>query len=79
MPRLWNVILSQLTYVADPLMYKNKLTDFLETIPDKPPVIGYNCINGNSIMEWGESKADMTRDVIKMRYMRYRIFFDFPH
>lgn len=51
-PRLWNIIPSHLHSAADPMQFKHKLTEFLNTIPDKPPVSGYSCANRNSLLEW---------------------------
>jgi hypothetical protein len=51
-PRLWNIIPSQLHSVADPMQFKYKLTEFINRIPDKPPVSGYSCANRNSLLEW---------------------------
>ena len=57
-PRLWNTIPSNLLQIADLEEFKFKLTDHLKTIPDKPPVSGYSCANGNSLLEWYNKKAE---------------------
>ena len=57
-PRLWNTIPSNLPQIADLEEFKFKLTDHLNTIPDKPPVSGYSCANGNSLLEWYNNKAE---------------------
>ena len=54
-PRLWNIVPKQFHSVADPLQFKIKLTEFLNTIPDKPPVSGYKYANTNSLLEWNEN------------------------
>ena len=51
-PRLWNIIPGHLHSVADPMQFKFKLTEFINRIPDKPPVSGYSCANRNSLLEW---------------------------
>ena len=51
-PRLWNTIPCDLTREADFQKFKNSLTGYLSTIPDKPPVTGYSCANRNFILEW---------------------------
>lgn len=60
-PRLWNTIPIQLPSIADPEQFKIKLTDFLLTIPDKPPVKGYCYSNKNSILDWYQNKAEMIK------------------
>jgi len=57
-PRLWNTIPSSLPQIADLDEFKFKLTDYLKTIPDKPPVSGYSCANRNSLLEWHSNKAE---------------------
>ena len=47
-PRLWNFIPSELTLQKNFDAFKNSLTCFLLTVPDKPPVLGYTCPNNNS-------------------------------
>ena len=56
-PRLWNTIPSDLHSKADPNSFKTKLTSYLLTIPDMPPVSGYCCSNNNSLLEWNNNKA----------------------
>ena len=38
--------------LADMQNFKNKLTDYLKSIPDNPPVSGYSCVNDNSLLDW---------------------------
>ena len=59
-PRLWNTIPSHLPDIADPEVFKHKLTDLLLTFPDKPRVSGYYCANGNSILDWCNNMAETT-------------------
>ena len=56
-PRLWNAIPGNLRAVADQTQFKIELTKFLNTIPDKPPVSGYKCANGNSLLDWNKNTA----------------------
>ena len=57
-PRLWNTLPNQLRAIADTSKFKHQLTEFLLTIPDKPPASGYCGANGNSILHWFENKAE---------------------
>ena len=56
-PRLWNILPAHLTRVADFEQFKNQLTDYLFTIPDRPPVAGYTCQNSNSLLDWDKNKS----------------------
>ena len=51
-PRLWNCVPYQLTTVNELSIFKNKITKFLLTVPDKPPIRGYTTANSNSILAW---------------------------
>ena len=55
-PKLWNVIPSNLTEITGFETFKSQLTDYLWTIPDKPPTTGYPSINGNSLLDWYKQK-----------------------
>ena len=57
-PRLWNTLPDHLRVIAVADQFKNKLTEFLLKIPDKPSVSGYCCANGNSILHWFENIAE---------------------
>ena len=56
-PRLWNIIPAHLTRVADAEQFKIQLTNYLFTIPDRPPVAGYTCQNSNSLLDWNKDKS----------------------
>ena len=56
-PRLWNTLPAHLTRVADFEQFKNQLTNYLFTIPDRPPVAGYTCQNSNSLLDWDKNKS----------------------
>ena len=56
-PRLWNIIPGNLHSIDSLLWIKTNLKAFLKTFPDEPPVPGYICRNGSSLLEWNESKA----------------------
>ena len=56
-PRLWNTIPPSLHQIEDPLGFKVKLTEFIRTFPDEPPVNGYCRRNGNSLLDWSGNKA----------------------
>ena len=51
-PKLWNAIPYHLNNIADFDAFKSKLTTFLLTLPDKPPVRGYTPPNSNSLLAW---------------------------
>ena len=38
-------------------LFKERLTSFLMSIPDKPPVKGYSTQNSNSILDWRKDAA----------------------
>ena len=56
-PRLWNILPAHLTRVSDFTEFKNQLTNFLFTIPDRPPVAGYTCQNSNTLLDWNKDKS----------------------
>ena len=43
--------------VADAEQFKIQLTNYLFTIPDRPPVAGYTCQNSNSLLDWDKDKS----------------------
>ena len=51
-PRLWNLLPGSLHLLSSKEQFKIKLTEFLKSFPDTPPVSGYSCINSNSILDW---------------------------
>jgi hypothetical protein len=63
-PRLWNSIPSDMTRVADFQKFKNSLTGYLNTIPDKPPVTGYSCANRNFLLEWCMNKQGWSANLM---------------
>ena len=56
-PRLWNTIPAYLTRVADFEQFKIQLTNYLFTIPDRPPIAGYIRQNSNSLLDWDKDKS----------------------
>jgi hypothetical protein len=56
-PRLWNILPAHLTRVTDFTEFKNQLTNYLFTIPDRPPVAGYTCQNSNTLLDWDKDKS----------------------
>ena len=56
-PRLWNTIPPHLHSIEDPDHFKSMLTDFVKSFPDEPPISGYSCRNGNSLLDWNSTKA----------------------
>ena len=55
-PRVWNTLPGRLHLLADLASFKNKLTEYLTTIPDNPPVSGYSGANGNSLLDWKQAR-----------------------
>ena len=51
-PKLWNAMPYHLNSIADFPAFKAKLTAFLLSVPDKPPVRGYTAQNSNSLLAW---------------------------
>ena len=51
-PRLWNCIPPDLRKISTLDSFKHHLTDFLLSVPDKPPIRSYTSPNSNSILEW---------------------------
>ena len=49
--KLWNILPASLTHVTILHNFKLKLEEFLEHIPDQPPLPGYPCANNNSLLE----------------------------
>ena len=56
-PRLWNIIPAHLNRLTDAEQFKIQLTNYLFTIPDRPPVAGYTCQNSNSLLDWNKDKS----------------------
>lgn len=51
-PKLWNTIPYILNTNTDFNSFKNRISKFLLSIPDKPPLRGHTSVNSNSIMDW---------------------------
>ena len=51
-PRLWNCIPAKLRKISTLDSFKHHLTDFLLSVPDKPPIRGFTSPNSNSILDW---------------------------
>ena len=56
-PRLWNMVPPNLHSIENLDNFKSHLADFVKTFPDEPPVPGYSCRTGNSLLEWSAYKA----------------------
>ena len=50
-PKLWNVLPKELNMVGELGKFKSRLTKFLLSLPDKPPVQGYVRANDNSLVD----------------------------
>ena len=51
-PKLWNAMPYHLNLISDLEQFKNQLTKFLLSVPDKPPIRGYTSPNSNSLLCW---------------------------
>ena len=51
-PKLWNAMPYYLNGIADFAPFKSRLTAFMLSVPDKPPVRGYTTPNSNSLLAW---------------------------
>ena len=51
-PKLWNCIPKRIRILGTLDTFKTHLTNFLLSIPDKPPIRGYTSPNSNSILDW---------------------------
>ena len=58
-PKLWNAIPYHLNVIRDFEHFKDKLTKFMLSLPDKPPIRGYTPQNTNSLLCW-RNKRDFT-------------------
>ena len=63
-PRLWNTIPSSFTNEPDFQHFKNRLTEFILTVPDTPPVTGYVSVNGNSLLDWNIHTQGWSADLM---------------
>ena len=50
-PRLWNVLPRDINQIDELDKFKRRLTKWLLSLPDKPPVHGYVRANNNSLVE----------------------------
>ena len=55
-PKLWNAIPYKLNTISNIDDFKQKLTKFMLSVPDTPPVKGYFPKNSNSILCWHKDK-----------------------
>ena len=56
-PKLWNTLPASLHQLGNQQQFKIKLTKYLNTSPDQPPVSGYCCANGNLLLDYGANKT----------------------
>ena len=50
-PKLWNCLPNELTTCENQTTFKNKLTEYLRTLPDEPPVQGYQRVHNNTVKD----------------------------
>ena len=51
-PKLWNAMPHHLNSIQSLEHFKDQLTKFLLSFPDKPPIRGYRPPNSNSLLSW---------------------------
>ena len=56
-PILWNAMPHHLNTIQDLEQFKSKLTQFLLSIPDKPPIRGWNPPNRNTLLCWKNERG----------------------
>ena len=56
-PKLWNAIPYHLNVIQDLQQFKDRLTKFMLSLPDKPPVRGYSTPNSNSLLCWRNDRG----------------------
>ena len=56
-PVLWNTMPHQLNTIQDLEHFKSKLTKFMLSIPDKPPIKGYSRPNNNTLLCWKNERG----------------------
>ena len=60
-PILWNAMPHHLNIIQDLEQFKSKLTQFLLSIPDRPPIRGCNPNNKNTLRFAGRMSVDIRR------------------
>ena len=56
-PKLWNAIPYHLNVTKDLEHFKDQLTKFMLSLPDKPPIRGYTPPNSNSLLCWQNERG----------------------
>ena len=56
-PRLWNTLPRNVSIITCQQQFKDKLTDYVFSVLDLPPVRGYTSPNKNSLLDWDQNKA----------------------
>ena len=56
-PKLWNAIPYHLNVIQDLQQFKDRLTKFMLSLPDKPPVKGYSTPNSDSLLCWRNDRG----------------------
>ena len=54
--RLWNLVPAEIKSLRTFIAFKEKLSRFLATFPDNPPVRGYSCAHSNSLIDWAGAR-----------------------
>ena len=56
-PNLWNAIPYHLNVIQDLQQFKDRLTKFMLSLSDKPPIRGYATLNSNSLLCWRNDRG----------------------
>ena len=56
--RLWISIPAQMCQIIETSKLQHVLTNYLQTIPDTPPMFGYVGVNSNSLLDCTQNMAD---------------------
>ena len=60
-PKLWNAMPYDLNVIQDLEHFKDQLTKFMLSLPDRPPIRGYTPPNSNSLLRAGEMMEKQLR------------------
>ena len=56
-PKLWNAIPYHLNVIQDLQLFKDRLTKFMLSLPDEPPIRGYATLNSNFLLCWRNDRG----------------------
>lgn len=59
--KLWNILPADTNTIKDLDKFKVSLGNFMEKIPDRPPVRGYTTQNNNSLIDWSNQSGGRSK------------------